>query len=244
MIHCVTVSRRTNDESADMLTLKGILGGLLQIAFIAALLFIPAGTWHWPRAMVFLAVYCFMLLVSIIALARFAPASLEARLQPPVSKSQPVADRIITFFIFLLIFAWLVFIPIDVFHLKLLPPTHFIVSIFGAVLFFFGFAIVMVALFQNAFAVPIVKDQSDRGHVLIDTGIYNHIRHPFYLGSILFFTGITLWLESYLSVLILFFIFALLIARMVVEEKTLRETLPGYAEYMTKVRYRLIPFIW
>jgi protein-S-isoprenylcysteine O-methyltransferase Ste14 len=185
-----------------------------------------------------------MLLVAIIALARFAPASLEARLQPPASKSQPMADRIITLFLFLLIFTWLVFIPVDVFHLRLLPPSHFAVSVFGAVLFFFGFAIVMVALFQNAFAVPIVKDQTDRGHVVIDTGIYGHIRHPFYLGSILFFTGIALWLESYSSLLILFLVFVLLVARIVVEEKTLRETLPGYTEYMTKVRYRLIPFVW
>jgi protein-S-isoprenylcysteine O-methyltransferase Ste14 len=35
-----------------------------------------------------------------------------------------------------------------------------------------------------------------------------------------------------------------LVARIFVEEKTLRDTLPGYAEYMTRVRYRLIPLIW
>jgi protein-S-isoprenylcysteine O-methyltransferase Ste14 len=78
----------------------------------------------------------------------------------------------------------------------------------------------MVALFQNAFAAPIVKDQSKRGQVLIDTGLYGHIRHPFYLGNLLFFTSIALWLESYASVIVLPLVFVLLVIRIFVEEKT------------------------
>lgn len=102
----------------------------------------------------------------------------------------------------------------------------------------------MVTLFQNAFAAPIVKDQSERGQVLIDTGLYGCIRHLFYLGNLLFFIGIALWLESYASVLALPFVFVVLIIRIFIEEKTLRESLPGYTEYMGKIRYRLIPFVW
>ncbi len=227
-----------------MLIIKGLLGGLFQLVLFAALLLIPAGTWHWPRALQFLVVYAFLLLVSIIALARLAPASLEARLQVPAAKSQPMADRIITLFIVLSFCAWFVFIPIEVFRLQILPKPHPIVSVFGAVLFFAGFGIVMTAMYQNAFATPIVKDQSERGQVLIDTGLYGRIRHPFYLGMLLFLIGIALWLESYASVLVLPLVFVFLVARIFVEEKTLREILPGYIEYMAKVRYRLIPFIW
>ncbi|MBA7485177.1 hypothetical protein ES707_20712 [subsurface metagenome] len=117
-------------------------------------------------------------------------------------------------------------------------------SVFGAALFFAGFGILMAALYQNAFAAPIVRDQSERGQVLIDTGLYGRIRHPFYLGLLLFLIGIALWLESYASVLMLPLVFVFLVARVFVEEKTLRETLPGYIEYMVKVPYRLIPFVW
>ena len=127
---------------------------------------IPAGTWHWPRAIVFLVVYGFLALVSIIALARYAPASLEARLQPPVAKDQPVADRFVSLFLILSICAWFLFIPIDVFHLRLLPAPHLTISILGAALFLAGFGVILTASLQNAFAAPIVKDQSDRGHVL------------------------------------------------------------------------------
>lgn len=227
-----------------MLLIKGLLGALFQIALFAVLLFLPAGTWNWPRAILFLMVYGLLLLVSTVVLARLAPASLKARLTAPIDKSQPMADRVITSFLFLSFIAWFVLIPIDVFHLQLLPPPHFTVSVFGAALFLTGFGILITALFQNAFAVPIVRDQSERGQVLIDTGLYARVRHPMYFGFLLFLIGIALWLESYASLLALPFVFVFVIARIFVEEKTLQETLPGYVEYMAKVRYRLISFVW
>jgi protein-S-isoprenylcysteine O-methyltransferase Ste14 len=227
-----------------MLTIKGLLGGLFQVVIFAALLLIPAGTWHWSRAIQFLVAYSIVLLISIILLARLAPASLEARLQFPAAKSQPVMDRVVTLILILLLFVWFAFIPIDVFYLQLFPPPSLSVSILGMVLLFTGFGIVMVALFQNAFAAPIVKDQSERGQVLIDTGLYGRIRHPFYLGNLLFFIGIALWLESYASVLALPLVFVVVVIRIFVEEKALRKSLPGYTDYMAKIRYRLIPFVW
>lgn len=227
-----------------MLLIKGLLGALFQIALFAVLLFLPAGTWNWPRAILFLIVYGLLLLVSTVVLARLAPASLEARLTAPIDKSQPMADRVVSLFLFLSFIAWFVLIPIDVFHLQLLPPPHFTVSVFGAALFLAGFGILITALFQNAFAVPIVRDQAERGQVLIDTGLYARVRHPMYSGFLLFLIGIALWLESYASLLALPFFFVFVIARIFVEEKTLQETLPGYVEYMAKVRYRLISFVW
>ncbi|MHC4625049.1 MAG: isoprenylcysteine carboxylmethyltransferase family protein, partial [Planctomycetota bacterium] len=81
---------------------------MFQIVLFAALLLIPAGTWRWPRALLFIVVYGLLLLVSIIALARLAPASLEARLQAPAAKSQPMADRVASSFLFLSLIAWFV----------------------------------------------------------------------------------------------------------------------------------------
>jgi protein-S-isoprenylcysteine O-methyltransferase Ste14 len=227
-----------------MLIVRGLLGALSQIALIAALLLIPAGTLNWPRAVQLLVVYGLLLLVSTVVLAQLAPASLEARLQKPAAKSQPVADRVISPLLFLSLFAWVAFIPMDVFRLQLLPPPPLWVALLGAALFLAGFGIVLTAMVQNAFAAPIVKDQSERGQVLVDTGLYGWIRHPLYLGLLLFLAGVALWLESFASVLLLPLNFVFVIARIYVEERTLRDTLSGYAEYLGKVRYRLVPFVW
>jgi protein-S-isoprenylcysteine O-methyltransferase Ste14 len=137
-----------------------------------------------------------MLEASIVVLAVMAPASLKARLRLPVSKRQPVADRIVTGILMLWFLAWLVFIPIDVFNLKLLPAPQFAVSVCGGATFLFGPAIIMTAIYQNSFAVRIVEDQTERGQLLVDTGLYARVRHPLYFGALPFVAGIALWLES------------------------------------------------
>jgi protein-S-isoprenylcysteine O-methyltransferase Ste14 len=227
-----------------VLVFRGLLGGLFQLAIIAALLLIPAGTWHWPRAVHFLVVYGVVNSISIVALARLAPESLEARLTTPAAASQPTADRVVTAFLFSSLLAWFAFVPIDVFRLRLMPTPPLAGSIAGALVLVAGYAIIWVTLFQNAFATPIVRDQSDRGQVLIDTGPYRCVRHPFYLGLLLFLAGLSLWLESYAGLLALLLPGGLLVARIRVEERTLEDTLPGYVDYTKRVRFRLVPFVW
>ena len=166
-----------------MLVVRGLLGGLFQLALFASLLLIPAGTVNWPRAIQFLLAYGVVLFASIIWLGTVAPSSLEARLEPAINKKQPIADRVATAFIGVAVGGWMIFIPIDVFRLQLLPAPSLGVSISAeppscAT----GFAITLTALYQNAFATPVVRDQSERGHTLVDTGLYAHVRHPFYTG--------------------------------------------------------------
>jgi len=227
-----------------MLVFRGLIGGLFQVLVLAVLLLLPAGTWQWTRAIQFLLVYGLANSISIVTLARLAPASLEARLTSPSSKSQPAADRVVTPLLIISLLAWFAFIPIDVFRLHLLPAPPVWLSVLGAVLSLVGYAVMWTSLFQNAFAAPIVKDQSERGHVLIDTGLYGRVRHPFYLGILLFLLGLALWLESYASGLALLLPLVMLVARIMVEERTLRETLDGYADYTKRVRFRLVPFVW
>ena len=227
-----------------MLIIKALIGSVFQVVLFAAFLLIPAGTWEWPRAIQFLAAYWITISLASIFLAIFRPDSLEARLEAPVSETQPFADRVATVIIITVMAGWVAFIPIDVFYLRLLPPPSMGTSASGAVIGVIGLLIVLATVYQNQFAVPVVRDQSDRGQVLVDTGLYGIIRHPMYSGTLLLFAGMGLWLESYASVIALIFTVAAFVPRILVEEKTLQETLPGYVEYMTKVRYRLILFVW
>ena len=230
--------------SKSRLMIKGIVRALVQTGVFAALLFIAAGTWHWPRALQFLVAFGVVQMIVTAVLARLAPASLEARVQTGSTKNQPVADRIVTLLLGLFLLAWFVFMPIDVFRLQVLPRPALWVSVVGVALLIAGYGVMVTAVWQNAFATPIVGDQSERNQAVIDTGLYGRIRHPMYLGLLFFLAGLALWLQSYASVILLPVAFLPIIARIVVEEKTLRKTLPGYVGYMSRVRYRLVPFIW
>lgn len=231
-------------RSVDKLIARGLFGGLFQVALFGVLLLVPAGTWQWTRAIQFLTAYGVILLLSIVALGLLAPASLEARLQAPADRSQPVGDRIATALIILTVAAWFIFIPIDVFRLRLLPLPSLGVSVLGAIVGACGYGVTFVVLLQNAYAAPIVKDQTERGQHLIETGLYGYIRHPFYLGMLIMFVGIALWLESYAAALAVIVVFAALVLRVNVEERSLRDTLPGYAAYTERVPHRIIPYVW
>ena len=227
-----------------MFLIKGLIGATLQIAFFGALLLIPAGTWQWTEANQFLYCYGFLTLVSTVFLAIKAPRSLEARMEMPMNESQPLSDRIATTFLLVFLVGWFVFIPIDIFHLKLLAPPQCSISILGGAASLLGYGIMITALYQNEFATPVVRDQSDRGHELRDTGLYGLVRHPFYTGFILFCLGMALWLQSYAALIAGLLPITALIGRIYAEEKILQETLPGYREYMSRTRYRIIPFVW
>jgi protein-S-isoprenylcysteine O-methyltransferase Ste14 len=101
-----------------------------------------------------------------------------------------------------------------------------------------------LALRANAFAVTVVRIQHEREHVVVDDGIYGIIRHPFYAADPLIFIGLGLWLESYVAVLCAVIPLTIVVWRLRMEEQVLRRELPGYSEYTTRVRHRLIPGVW
>jgi len=227
-----------------MLVIKGVIGSLFQTAIIGALILLPAWTWQWTEANQFLICYAILSVVSAVFLALKAPASLEARMEMPMNETQPLSDRIATRFLLLFLMGWFVFIPIDVFYLKLLAPPQQMIQILGGILTLFAYFIMLLALYQNEFATPVVRDQSERGHELRDTGLYGLVRHPFYTGFILFCIGMALWLQSYAALIAGLLPLTALIGRIYAEEKILQETLPGYREYISRTRNRIIPFIY
>jgi|TARA_B100000378_G_C17950910_1_gene380084 protein-S-isoprenylcysteine O-methyltransferase Ste14 len=227
-----------------MLVIKGVIGSLFQTAIIGALILLPAWTWQWTEANQFLICYAILSMFSAVFLALKAPASLEARMEMPMNETQPLSDRIATTFLLVFLLGWFLFIPIDVFYLKLLATPQPMIQILGGILSLFGYGIMLLALYQNEFATPVVRDQSERGHELRDTGLYGLVRHPFYTGFVLFCIGMALWLQSYATLIVGLLPLTALIGRIYAEEKILQETLPGYREYMSRTRNRIIPFIY
>ena len=114
----------------------------------------------------------------------------------------------------------------------------------GGLLVILGFAGVMRVFLENSFAAPVVRVQTERAQKLIDTGPYALVRHPMYAGALLYLVGTPLLLGSWLGLAAVPLILLGLAPRAVLEERMLKRDLPGYADYMARVRYRLIPGIW
>lgn len=214
------------------------------VLLYAVFLFVPAGTLHWWRAWVFLAVMLAVRVVSTVSVARVNKSLLRERARFPLQPGQPLADRALLISFMAATGALVAFIALDVFRLHLLARPHFTVSLDGMLLFIGGNWIITTVLRTNAFATTVVRHQSERQHVVVTSGIYGIVRHPFYAGLIPTELGMCLWLQSYAAALLAIVPLGIIVVRIVLEERFLKRQLPGYAAYATRVRYRLIPGVW
>ena len=220
-----------------------LFGGVLSSAVCFGVpLFTVAGTLHWPRAWIFVAVTVLLSAWTMFGVLAKSPALLDERYGSPIQRDQPLADKIITPLIAVGFFAFVLFIPRDVFHYDLLghPPTW--LAAVGLALFVAGWILISLALRANAFAAPIVKHPE--GQHVVERGPYQVIRHPMYAAALAMFVGMPLWLGSYAGMVAAALPMLPIIARILVEERTLRRDLPGYADYATRVRWRMIPGLW
>jgi len=108
----------------------------------------------------------------------------------------------------------------------------------------FGYSFATWALVENRFFSGVVRIQTDRGHVVCDTGPYRFVRHPGYAGNILPLCGIVLALSSLWALIPAAVATIITVIRTVLEDRTLQEELPGYRDYAQRVRYRLVPGIY
>ncbi|WP_105254278.1 methyltransferase family protein [Pseudoalteromonas sp. T1lg75] len=114
----------------------------------------------------------------------------------------------------------------------------------GFILVALGYGIATWALVENRFFISVVRIQTERGHVVCDTGPYRFIRHPGYAGSVLALFGIVLALDSLWTLLPTAFATVITLIRTQLEDTTLHKELLGYSEYARRVKYRLLPWVY
>ena len=124
------------------------------------------------------------------------------------------------------------------------PVIPLWINILGFILVAIGYILAVWALVENRFFSSVVRIQTERGHVVCDTGPYRIVRHPGYAGNILPLPGIVLALSSVWTVIPAVVALVIAILRTALEDRTLQEELPGYREYAHRVRYRLFPGIY
>jgi len=116
--------------------------------------------------------------------------------------------------------------------------------VLGFVLISLGYAFAVWAMAENRFFSSVVRIQTDRGHVVCDSGPYRIVRHPGYAGNIPPLLGIVLALGSVWTLIPAVVALIIAVTRTALEDQTLQEELPGYRDYARRVRYRLIPGIY
>jgi protein-S-isoprenylcysteine O-methyltransferase Ste14 len=222
---------------------KLLLQNLIWIVGMGVLLFVAAGTLHWPAAWVFLGTLAILGVAGGLWLAKTDPALLAERMRPMMQNDQPAADKK-----FMLVFGfaaliWLLAIGFDVREHGVRVPTA--LQALGWAMLVFASGFIMWVMRENSFAAPVVKLQTERGHRVVSSGPYAWVRHPMYSGTMLFFVGAPLLLGSWWWGVAMSPLFILLFAiRTRIEERALIAGLPGYADYAARVRYRLVPGLW
>lgn len=224
------------------LALKALALLTMSFLLMALALFLPAGTVTWPAGTIYLILLFGWMLVGCGLLLKYNPGLLEERLrfsQP----NQKAWDKVFLLLYELLLFAWLVLMPLDAvrFHWSHMPLVF---QVIGAIALVTSFLILSLTFRENSFLSPTVRIQEDREQTTISTGPYHYVRHPMYAGGLLLFLGTPLLLGSWYGLVMFLLFLPGLAVRIRLEERVLLEELPSYAIYMTQVKYRLLPHVW
>jgi protein-S-isoprenylcysteine O-methyltransferase Ste14 len=218
--------------------LKTVVGSLAGLVVFGLLLFVPAGTLAYWQAWVYLGAFTLASAGPTIFLVVKDPAAVERRMQAG-QETRPV-QKVLVRLLFLLLVALLVFCALD--HRFGWSPVPAVVALIGDVLVAGGLALAMAVVLQNRYAagnIAVAEDQK-----VISTGLYGVVRHPMYTGAIIMAIGMPIALDSWWGLVGVVPLVAIVVLRILDEEKALVEELPGYADYLDKTRFRLVPFVW
>jgi protein-S-isoprenylcysteine O-methyltransferase Ste14 len=211
-----------------------------------------AGDVTWIEGWIFTITWLTWMYALLIYLVKKDPGLLRERLVSPIQKEKkeeqdiqqkrwdkPIIAIMLIFFI-----VWIVGTPLDAKRFALSPEFPILVKVIGVIFLNCGLAIVFKAYRDNPFASPVVRVQKERKQKVVSTGIYSVVRHPVYLGVMLFITGMPLLSGSLIGIGCTIGMGILLAIRAAKEEGMLADELEGYDEYCKKVRYRMIPFVF
>jgi protein-S-isoprenylcysteine O-methyltransferase Ste14 len=204
------------------------------------MLFLPAGTFNYWQAWVFLVVFALSTLIPSLYLLRTNPVALERRMRTgPVAEARPV-QKVVSAVLGLSLVALIVVSVLDHrFGWSRVPTT---ISLVGDVLVAIGLGVSMLVVIQNGYAASTISVES--GQKLVSTGVYAFVRHPMYTGIVIMMLGIPLALGSYWGLVFVLPGLIGLAVRIGDEEQLLKQELDGYSEYAQKVHYRLVPYVW
>lgn len=219
--------------------MKLLLRSAVAIAMIGGILFGAAGRIDLPFFWAYLAVFAALMIATVLTIS---PDLLEERRKPAARGRDNLALLRITAGVFF-VTQWIVAgLDVGRFHWSdSVPAPLRAVGLvcFGAVLATWNWA-----MRTNPFFSAAVRVQTDRGHHVVAEGPYRFVRHPGYAAFVLLGWGGPLALGSWWAILTHLVVVVIFVRRALIEDRMLRQELPGYAEYAARVRYRFLPGVW
>jgi protein-S-isoprenylcysteine O-methyltransferase Ste14 len=204
---------------------------------LGAMLFLPAGTFHYWQAWVYLAILTIPMVLVMTYLIRKDPELLERRMRMREKEAKQRTIIKLSYLFFLVAFL----IPgFDKRFGWSSAPLELVIIADAMVLT--GYMVFVLVLRENRYASRIIEVEQKQK--VITTGPYAVVRHPMYSGALLMYGFSPLALGSYWGMIPNALLILLIVARMRNEENVLKQELEGYVEYTQKVKYRLVPGIW
>ena len=207
------------------------------VLLVGALIFLPAGTLAYPQGWLLMGIlFVPMFIAGLVMLAK-NPNLLRSRLD---AKEKEREQSLVVKLSGLMFLAGFILAGLS-FRLGWLMLPRW-VSIAGAAVFLISYALYAEVLRENTWLSRTIGVQE--GQTVVSTGLYGVVRHPMYAVTLTLFLSMPLVLGSTLAFAV-FLAYPFIIAKRIRnEEAVLARELPGYTEYMQKVKWRLIPFIW
>jgi len=222
-------------RSKLLMTVVGrLLAGVLMFGL---LFFLPAGTWRYWQAWMYIGVLITPMFFVIAYFMKKDPDLLERRMRMRERRTEQ--RKIINLSVLFFVLAYI--LPgFDIrFGWSKMPAW---VSIVAAVVMFLSYLIVFRTMQVNSFLSRVIEVAENQK--VIDTDVYGIVRHPMYVGMTVLYVVSPIVLGSWWAVIPALVIIPVIVFRILDEEKALEKELPGYMEYKQKVKYRLIPFVW
>lgn len=207
------------------------------VVAIGLLLFLPVGTLNWWQGWLFMGILFVPMFVAGLVMMAKAPDLLRKRLD---AKEDETEQKAVLAFSALMFFAAFVVAGLGFrFGWPQLPAWA---SWAGAVVFLAAYALYAEVMRENAYLSRTIEVQG--GQHVVDTGLYGIVRHPMYSATLLLFLSMPIVLGSPFSFVIMLAYLPIIAKRIRNEEEVLAEGLEGYAKYLTRVKWRLIPHVW
>lgn len=220
-----------------ILYFQAITKFIIGLILVMILLFLPAGTFSYWQAWLFLCVLFVPMLIIGIFLMIYNPDLLQKRLD---TKEKEGEQKTVVTMSGILFIAMFVISGLNYRYQWYILSNGLVIA--AAITFLVGYVMYAVVIHENTWLSRTIEVKENQQ--VVDTGLYRLVRHPMYTSTLIMFLSIPIILASWCSFVLMLLYLPIIIKRIKNEETILEKELTGYLEYKQRVRFRLIPYIW